>query len=136
MRHEAATLARHRLQRARETLHEGDLLREANAQDGAVNRYYYAAFYAARALLATLELDSPKHSGVIALFNRHFVKSQVLSADVARVLVRSFEKRLQSDYADFARTTSEDLDRLAVDVRAFVDACARVLQAATSTEQA
>jgi len=48
VRPEAVTLARHRLQRARETLHEGDLLREADAQDGAVNRYYYAAFYAAR----------------------------------------------------------------------------------------
>ncbi len=136
MKAEAATLARHRLQRARETLHEGDLLREANAQDGAVNRYYYAAFYAARALLATLELDSPKHSGVIALFNRHFVKTQVVSTDVARVLVRSFEKRLQSDYADFARTTVEDLDRLTVDVRTFVDACARVLDASKSSEQA
>ena len=136
MKAEAVTLARHRLQRARETLHEGNLLREANAQDGAVNRYYYAAFYAARALLATLELDSPKHSGVIALFNRHFVKTQVVAPDVARVLVRSFEKRLQSDYADFARTTAEDLDRLAVDVRAFVDACAHVLESAIWSERA
>ncbi len=108
MKPEAVTLARHRLQRARATLNEGDLLREAKAADGAINRYYYAAFYAARALLATRELDSPRHSGVIALFNRHFVKSQVVSPDVARVLVRSFEKRLQSDYADFARTTAED----------------------------
>lgn len=136
MKAEALTLARHRLQRARETLHEGDLLHEANAQDGAVNRYYYAAFYAARALLVTLDLDSPKHSGVIALFNRHFVKTQVVSPDVARVLVRSFEKRLQSDYADFAHTTAEDLDRLAVDVRVFLDACARVLGSAISSGQA
>jgi len=52
------------------------------------------------------------------------------------VLVRSFEKRLQSDYADFARTTAEDLDRLAVDVRVFVDACAGVLDSAISSEQA
>ena len=125
---EAVALARHRLQRARETLHEGELLRAAAAQDGAVNRYYYAAFYAARALLATLGLDSPKHSGVIALFNRHFVKSQLVPTDAARVLVRSFEKRLQTDYADFARTTPEDVDRLASDVRAFIDTCARLLE--------
>lgn len=125
---EAVALARHRLQRARETLHEGELLRGAAAQDGAVNRYYYAAFYAARALLATLGLDSPKHSGVIALFNRHFVKSQLVPTDAARVLVRSFEKRLQTDYADFARTTPEDVDRLASDVRAFIDTCARLLE--------
>ena len=128
MKPEVVTLARHPLQRARETLHEGDILREANAEDGAVNRYYYAAFHAARALLATLELDSAKHSGVIALFNRHFVKTQVVASDVARVLVRSFEKRLQSDYADFARATPEDLDRLASDVRTFVDTWAAVFE--------
>ena len=56
---EAVTLARHRLQRARETLHEGDAAPRSTAQDGAVNRYYYAAFYAARALLATLNSTPP-----------------------------------------------------------------------------
>jgi uncharacterized protein (UPF0332 family) len=65
---------------------------------------------------------------VIALFNRHFVKSQLVPVDVARVLVRSFEKRLQTDYADFARTTPEDVDRLASDVRTFIDTCARLLE--------
>jgi len=44
---EAATLARHRLQRAREPLHERDLRREANAQDGAVDRCYNASFRSA-----------------------------------------------------------------------------------------
>jgi uncharacterized protein (UPF0332 family) len=133
---EVMTLARHRLRRARETLHEGDLLRDANADVGAINRYYYAAFYAARALLATLQLDSAKHSGVIALFNRHFVKPRTVSPDIARVLVRAFEKRLQSDYADFARTEPEDLERFAIDVRAFVEACEDALTSQTSHPEA
>ena len=128
MTSETATLARHRLQRARDTLHEGDVLHAAAAGDGAVNRYYYAAFHAARALLATEGMDSARHSGIIALFNRHFVHTRVISSDVARVLVRSFEKRLQSDYADFAQTTPADLDRLASDVRLFVDTCAEILE--------
>jgi uncharacterized protein (UPF0332 family) len=106
---EAATLARHRLQRARESLREADVLRAAAAPNGAVNRYYYAAFHAARALLATLGLDSARHSGVIALFNQHFVKTGLIPTDTARVLVRSFEKRLKSDYSDHDEASLDDV---------------------------
>ncbi|HVJ49982.1 HEPN domain-containing protein [Desulfitobacterium sp.] len=38
-----------------------------------INRYYYAAFHAVRALLALKELDSSKHSGVISYFNRFLI---------------------------------------------------------------
>jgi uncharacterized protein (UPF0332 family) len=38
-------------------------------------RSYYAMFTAARALLATKHLDSSKHTGVVSLFNQHFVKT-------------------------------------------------------------
>ncbi|MBU1599651.1 HEPN domain-containing protein [bacterium] len=40
-------------------------------------KWLYAIFSAARALLATKDLDSSKHSGVISLFNQHFVKTGV-----------------------------------------------------------
>jgi uncharacterized protein (UPF0332 family) len=72
---------------------------------------------------------------VIALFNRHFVKPRTVSPDIARVLVRAFEKRLQSDYGDFARTAPEDLERFAIDVRAFVEACADALKSQISHSQ-
>lgn len=51
-------LARHRLARARAALEEAQLLQSAERWNGALNRIYYAAFYAARALLALKRLDS------------------------------------------------------------------------------
>ena len=72
---EVAVLARHRLERARESLREGDALEAAGALRGAVSRWYYAALHAARALLATRGVDSARHSGVISLFQAHFVKA-------------------------------------------------------------
>src|SRR5438552_8854669 len=94
---------------------------------GALNRLYYAAFYAARALLATKTLDSSRHSGVIALFQEHFVKSGLISTDVARALPRAFEKRQTSDYGDFSEPTSEEVLSLRDQVQAFVAACETVL---------
>lgn len=127
MTREALALARHRLERATATLEDAHLLFGSGAWDGAVNRYYYAAFHAARALLATRGLDSAKHSGVIALFNQHFIKTGLLSPDMGRALVRSFEKRLTSDYSDFTRATDADAEEVKRDVTAFIAACRRLL---------
>ena len=72
MKRELEKLAR-RLNRAKETFSEGDHLLNAKTFLGAVNRFYYAGFYAARALLAIRELDSSRHSGVISLFQAQFL---------------------------------------------------------------
>ena len=128
MTSEIKKLARHRLSRAREALSEGDLLLGREASIGAINRFYYAAFYAARALLATQQLDSPRHSGLITLFQKHFVKTNLLEADRARALSRAFEKRQKSDYGDFATVTLEEARNIRREVSAFVEACAHLLE--------
>jgi len=121
--HEANVIARHRIERAAAACREGDLLAEQHSYGGAANRYYYAAFHAARALLATRNVDSARHAGVIALFQQHFVKSGDFPADVARALPRSFEKRLSSDYSDFVDISAEEVGRVRTEVHAFVDLC-------------
>ncbi len=40
-----------------------------------MNRLYYVMFYAALAMLQDKEIGSSKHSGVIAVFDREFVKT-------------------------------------------------------------
>lgn len=69
-------LARYRLKMAREKLESGKLLLDQSRYGDAASRAYYALLHGARALLATKGLDSRKHSGVISLFNRHFVKNR------------------------------------------------------------
>ena len=81
-------LSKIRLSRARIAWKEGLALFEHGFFMGAVNRFYYAAFYAARDLLATKELDSSKHSGVIALFHKHFLRTHLF--EVLRVAVSFF----------------------------------------------
>jgi uncharacterized protein (UPF0332 family) len=111
------------MERAEAARKEGDLLADQAAFRGAVNRYYDAAFHAARALLATRNANSARHAGVIALFQRHFVKTGDFSSEVARALPRSFEKRLSSDYSDFVEITQDEVVRIKSDVHSFVTAC-------------
>jgi len=124
---EANFLARHRMERATAACAEGDLLADQQSHRGAMNRYYYAAFHAARALLATCDVDSARHAGVIALFQQHFVKTGRFPAEIARALPRSFEKRLSSDYSDFVEITQDEVVRIKSDVHSFVTACREYL---------
>jgi len=116
VKEEIRVLALHRLARAREAFAEGEQLLMTGALTGATNRLYYAAFHAARALLATREVDSSKHSGVILLFQRHFVRTGLFAASVAQALPRAFEKRQKTDYADFATVESDEAGRVRTEV--------------------
>jgi uncharacterized protein (UPF0332 family) len=127
VKEEVRALAAHRLGRAREAVSEGRQLLDTGSPRGAVNRFYYAAFHAARALLATREADSSKHSGVIALFQRHFVKPGLIEPGTARVLARAFAKRQMTDYADFATVTTEEATEIGLAVETFVQACASLV---------
>ena len=74
-------LIQYRLQKARETLEDAELLISNNRLTSAINRLYYSLFYAVLALLQTKDLASSKHSGVHSLFNQHFVKIGVVSKE-------------------------------------------------------
>ena len=48
---------------------------EAQAYDFAVNRLYYAVFYAVSAALLERSLSFRKHAGIRATFHREFIKT-------------------------------------------------------------
>ncbi|MBC7081941.1 MAG: HEPN domain-containing protein [Firmicutes bacterium] len=135
MKPEVRVLAEYRMERAKESFEEGSTLLETGGLTGAVNRFYYAAFYAARALLALKQLDSSKHSGVISLFQRHFVKDRLIDAQVSKVLPSAFEKRQDTDYEDFVTVTRADVSSLKEDVRRFIEECERVLNKLVGNEE-
>ena len=102
-------LIRYKISRAEETLAEARVMLQTSHPYGAANRIYYACFYAVTALLLTRNLSSSKHSGVIALFNRHFVKPGLISVDMGKFYSRMFDNRLESDYADWVEVKKQDV---------------------------
>lgn len=82
---------------------------ESGHLHGAANRIYYACFYAVVALLLTRDLSSPKHSGVMALFNRHFIKEGILPIDMGKFYSRVFDRRLEGDYGEIIELHETDI---------------------------
>ena len=128
MNDEVKKLSQHRLDRAKRSFAEAQSLLANGFLEGAVNRFYYAAFYSAKALLATKDLDSSKHSGIISLFNEHFVKTKLIDKEKAKALSHSFEERQDTDYEDFISITKQEVESLQREVQDFLQECLRVLQ--------
>lgn len=90
-------------------------------QNACVNRLYYACFYAVNALLASQGLSASKHSGVRALFGRHFVKTCLVSREHGVLFNDLFDYRQESDYEDFFKI-DPSLPRLWIaQVEGFID---------------
>jgi uncharacterized protein (UPF0332 family) len=118
---ERAELIIYRLQRSGETLDEAELLLKAGKLPGAVNRIYYAVFYAASALLLKHGLTSVKHSGLISLFHKEIVNTGVLEKDFGRILERAFANRTEGDYKDKRVFEAEQVESLFIEGKRFIE---------------
>lgn len=98
------------LKRAAESLRAASTLFTAGHFDFVASRAYYAAFYAATAVLLSLGLDFGKHSGVISAIHREFVSTGKLSKEHGRILNWLFELRGVGDYGETRHVTKEDAE--------------------------
>jgi uncharacterized protein (UPF0332 family) len=108
MNEEQKGLAKYRLDKAKQTLAEAQTLYKDEKWNGVLNRVYYSIFHAIRSLLALKGKDSSKHSGVITMFHKEFVKTRLLNKEVAKYAGKYFEKRASADYEDFKEFDKED----------------------------
>jgi uncharacterized protein (UPF0332 family) len=103
------------MQNANEALSVASLNLSSDYISAAVNRAYYAIFYAANAVLATKNFPHSKHSGVIAAFRQYFVKTGVLSSELSDIYGQIMEDRHVSDYeliSDLSRQDAQlDIDQ-------------------------
>ncbi len=109
-------LIKYRIKRAHETMEEVVVLSDIGHYNAAVNRLYYACFYAAQALLLKHHISATTHAGVKTMLGLHFVSKGILSVENGKTFNTLFEKRHSSDYEDFAycdKALVDDLTPLA-----------------------
>ena len=94
-------LCAYRMAAAQETLQVAKECLNGNHYKDAINRSYYAAFYAVKAVLALEEKDFKRHKDVIAYFNQNYVATDIFPRELGRKLARLQQKREKSDYDDF-----------------------------------
>jgi uncharacterized protein (UPF0332 family) len=115
-----ADLLKYRIQQSHETLEEAKILFEKRALRGAVNRAYYAMFYALLALLATRGLGTSKHSGAISLFDKEFVKKGTFPKEMSKSLRIAFDRRQTWDYGEMIEVDEKVVQEAIDNARFFV----------------
>ena len=101
-------LMKYRLEMVEERLHSSKVLLEAGSYKDSIGRSYYAMFTAVRALLAMEGQDFSKHAGVIAYFQKEFVKTGKVDRKYSKYISQAFQIRNNTDYADFFIVSAQD----------------------------
>ena len=89
----------------------------------AVNRAYYAFFYAATALLLTLDITRSRHAGVLAAFREYFVKAEAFPIEDSRAYGSAFELRNIADYEMLGQVDSVQARAAVESAQGFVERC-------------
>ncbi len=101
-------LMQYRLAMAKERLESSKLLLEHSSYKDSIGRSYYAMFTAVRALLAVEGVDYSKHAGVIAHFQKEYIKTEKFDKKFSKYISQAFQIRNNTDYADFFLVSRED----------------------------
>ncbi|MBC8181133.1 HEPN domain-containing protein [candidate division KSB1 bacterium] len=109
------------IENAEESLSVAQLNLDNDFYSAAINRAYYAIFYAANAMLATKKLVRSKHSGVLSAFRQHFIKTGLLAPELSEIYGQVMDDRHEGDYEIITATSKDDAEIDVQQARQFVD---------------
>jgi uncharacterized protein (UPF0332 family) len=115
------------IQGARDALKSAQYNLDGGYYRVAANRGYYAFFYAATALLMTLNISRGKHSGVLAAFREIFVKTGLFPTEDSITFGEAFELRNTSDYDILGSIDLEDAQNVIQNAKDFLERCEEYL---------
>ena len=127
-------LVEYRLERAYATMEEAAVMTEKEFYNAAVNRLYYACYYATEALLLKHKIEAKSHAGVKAMLGLHFVSKGLVPVTLGKILSTLYEKRQSGDYDDFIYCDKEMTDDLTIQAQTYIDCLAKMVRDDVSSE--
>jgi uncharacterized protein (UPF0332 family) len=85
-------------------------------------------FYEVSALLLIDDLSSSKHSGIISIFQKHYVKNERVKKETGKFYKEIFEKRQLSDYDDFTEVNEEDIAQWLIQAENFIKEIEEIIE--------
>ncbi len=102
-------LVKYRITKAKETLEEVKLHIKNELWSTAINRLYYACYYAVIALLIEKNIQTKSHKGVRQMFGLHFIKTGIIDNSLGKFFTDIYDLRQTGDYDDFIEFTKDDI---------------------------
>lgn len=114
-------LIKYRIERSKATLVEADIMTASKCYNAAINRFYYACYYAVVALLLKHRISAHTHDGVKQQFGLHFGVNGLIDKKYTRFFARLFNDRITGDYDDFIQYDEETITLLRPQVEEFLN---------------
>jgi len=114
-------LVEYRIQHAKNTFAEVRTITNSGFYNTAINRLYYACYYAVIALLLKNNIPTQTHAEVKQMLGLHFVKTKILDNEYARFYAQMFNNRISGDYDDFITFDLDMLEELIPQAEKFIE---------------
>lgn len=116
-------LVNYRLNLADETIRDAEkMVQNGLSPRSIINRSYYSVFYIVLALFikAGLRVKTSKHTGIISIFDKEFVKTEKIDKSSSVILHNLFNFRQESDYKDLIQVTIDDAKESIKNAKIFI----------------
>lgn len=113
-------LINYRIEQAKITIKDVELLIENERWKSAVNRIYYCMFYMLMALSVKYSFEASKHQQLIGWFNKSFVKEKIIESKYSKIIRKAYEYRTRGDYNDFIEFEKPDVLQMFDDMNEFI----------------
>ena len=114
--------------RAKKALLAAKTLLENQLYEDCVSRSYYAVLHAAKAALATKDIEPESHNAVKRMFGLHLIKTGEIEKDFAKILTAEQEDRAIGDYNIYIEIEQDRALKRVRDAEKFVERIEKYLQ--------
>lgn len=125
---EKDSLSRYRIEKAKKILEDARLLLEENRFESSVNRSYYAALTAAKAVLILFGVDPKTHEGVKAMLGKKLILAGHASSEYGKWFRSLKGDREEVDYADYVSIDRAEADAAFTSAERFVEESRRLVE--------
>jgi len=116
------------LSRSRESFAAAELLIENQFFHPAINRLYYACFYAVSALLVQFGVSAKTHTGVRTLFSDRVIRIGLLPNEYGDLYTKLFNLRHETDYAVLIEIDPAETRGRLPSVKRFIEAIEQLIE--------
>ena len=118
---------KYRIEKARLTLNDAELLITQERWNSAINRLYYSCFYCVQALLLKNNITTKTHSGTKSKFFHEFIRTGLIDKEFSQLFSDLQDWRQEGDYADFIEFDKKTVEPLPQKVKAFIEVIEKLL---------
>lgn len=124
---ERKEMIRYRLEEAKETIADVQLLIENDRLRAAVNRIYYGMFYSLLALGLAYQFETSKHQQLLGWFNKNFIHEGLIDAKFGKIINKASNRRTQGDYESYVEFDKEVILEMFGEMQEFIGEIERFL---------